>query len=685
MTTSPRGLRPREPLRLLRDRTGALVVDDDTTWSTTAPVGSMVLSALARHGGHLDTGTLLEELSSSGTAPDLAVVAQGVADLVHDGLLVRTAPVATRRRVRVVAVDDVGTAEFLVALRAGGLRRVDDDADLVVVVCRDHRSPRLRRELQALQGAGTPFLLVRFGTSHCWTGPLFDAGPGTSCPDCVLDALQRNLPPLPEGVDGPGTVVPARSAGVLARSAAGVVAGTVDALLEALADVGDVAQHWATTVGELDLRTASSTAHPVLTCPHTAGTVERGLGFLDRTRALTSAVTGVLAPITLRRTGGGHVLASTTHPVRWRTAPGGPSRWIRATATAVGADEDSARAAATGEAVERYSASWHGDETRTRCTAAELLADPAVRVVLPADLAHFSAAQVSAGEGPPPLPPELVTDFSPLRRLTPANVGDSPPGPAWIVSAAAYFGHPDVEVSRFTRTDSNGCAVGPSSAAATLSGVLELVERDAVALWWWPRTRVPGVPETVLGRTRAPVVGELGRRGRTLHLLDVTTDLGVPVVVAVGVQRDGTCPLFGFGAHPDVTVAARRAARELLQVVVLLQDAPGEGFSLPARTGPDGRRWEDVHVDQVPFVRPHGVSTPRRWTSDPSGVEGDLDEVLRRLAGAGVEAFALDLTRPETGVDAVRVVAPALRPWYRRLGPGRLRLPAGPNPWTLPV
>ena len=41
--------------------------------------------------------------------------------------------------------------------------------------------------------------------------------------------------------------------------------------------------------------------------------------------------------------------------------------------------------------------------------------------------------------------------------------------------------------------DSNGNAAGSSIEDAVLQGALELIERDAVALWWYNRSRLPAV------------------------------------------------------------------------------------------------------------------------------------------------------------------------------------------------
>src|SRR6185295_9707032 len=61
-----------------------------------------------------------------------------------------------------------------------------------------------------------------------------------------------------------------------------------------------------------------------------------------------------------------------------------------------------------------------------------------------------------------------------------------------LPTAYAYYGHPEFK-DRWCMPDSNGCASGNSLEEAILQGFMELVERDAVALWWYNRVRRPGV------------------------------------------------------------------------------------------------------------------------------------------------------------------------------------------------
>jgi len=708
----------RRPVRLSRDASGTLVLDDDLRVLRVVDGADRVLEVVAQLGGTADGEDLVRRLVR--TPEDLPEVAGGVAQLILDDVLVPTG--ATGRAARTVVltvVGDVDTTAVARALAADGADVVGEGvpgASLAVVICHDHLDERLVEALQQHRERGLAVLLVRTGVTRCWVGPLLPPAPDTGaggpdetgggpggpradgpaatgvCPACLDQQLRRNGDgPRPAAVDG-AVVVPAGGQGSARRATAAAVAAVVDALLD---DGPGVRSTWAAQVREYRLHDLDVVRHPVAGCAQIArpaGADDAAGGsdaFLERVAPLVSALTGVLAPVTVRRASGGQVLAETSHPVRRRdsAAPDGLG-WERAPAWGCRESATDARAAAVGEALERYCVSWHGDEPHERASAAEL-AERGESFLRPQDLLLFGEGQRAkgaAGDGEPvpdELPADLRTDVSPLVS---AVTGER----WWVPSAAVHFGHPDLAAARCCRPDSNGCAVGPTRPAAVLAGLLELVERDAVALWWWPRALRPGVDLDVLGPAGARRAREaFARQDRDVWLLDLTTDLAVPVVVAVSCRCDGTDVVCGFGASVDLASAARRAVQECGQVLACLEfgvvGGPAEG-------------WARRSVHDEPYVLPD-PTRPSTGLADVApgravertgdrglDAEADLAEALSRLAGRGVDVLVQDLTRPEVGVPAVRVVAPGLRPWHRRLAPGRLVLAEeAANPWPPPV
>ena len=133
--------------------------------------------------------------------------------------------------------------------------------------------------------------------------------------------------------------------------------------------------------------------------------------------------------------------------------------------------------------------------------------------------------------------------------------------------------------------NSNGCAAGNTLEEAIVQGFLELVERDAYAIWWY--NRLPR-PEVDLGQFDDSYIRDLRKQlaqtGRRLWVLDITSDLGIPTFIAITHwMQDGRENIeFGSGAHFDARIALMRALTELNQFLSfgLMGGGTGEKSSL---------------------------------------------------------------------------------------------------------
>jgi ribosomal protein S12 methylthiotransferase accessory factor len=156
---------------------------------------------------------------------------------------------------------------------------------------------------------------------------------------------------------------------------------------------------------------------------------------------------------------------------------------------------------------------------------------------------------------------------------------------------------------------------------------------------------------------------ELAAAGRDLYLLDVTHDLEIPVYVAVTPTRNGSELYFASAAHPDSRTAAKRAIGELTQLL---------HWSSRLRLHDDLCTWlSTATLENQSYFKPRGMTSALICDPDWT-VEEQIHACVDRIESAGVEAFYVDLTRPEIGVPVVRVIAPGLRYFCARLGPGRL-------------
>jgi ribosomal protein S12 methylthiotransferase accessory factor len=212
---------------------------------------------------------------------------------------------------------------------------------------------------------------------------------------------------------------------------------------------------------------------------------------------------------------------------------------------------------------------------------------------------------------------------------------------------------------RHGRFNPNGHAAGSSPEEATLQAFLELVERDAVAIWWYNRVLRPGLDPL---KSADPYVRDLARgfaaEGWSSWLLDLSSDLGIPCLAAVARAASDGRWCIGFGCHFETAVAIERAMSELAQL-----------FRADGRDGPPP--WTPAGDEA--FLFPHGEDAPMDAATGPiATLTGLVDWCRDRSASRGMEMIVLDQTHPDIGLPVVKVVVPGLRHFWPRFGPGRL-------------
>jgi ribosomal protein S12 methylthiotransferase accessory factor len=211
--------------------------------------------------------------------------------------------------------------------------------------------------------------------------------------------------------------------------------------------------------------------------------------------------------------------------------------------------------AALGEAIERYSIGLYRGAELVRASANELGGD-AVDV---ARLVFFADEQYAW----PAFPYARFIRTKPLSWVVGRSLLD---GRERLVPAARVFTpyRSDAD-ERLLQSTSTGAACHVDRDTAILAGVLECIERDAVMIAWLNRLPLSVIPPEEIGSGElSTIVDRLGARGLTLRLLDATTDVGVPTVVAMLAAPPGATPALAFGAatRPTIALAAEKAAIE---------------------------------------------------------------------------------------------------------------------------
>lgn len=227
--------------------------------------------------------------------------------------------------------------------------------------------------------------------------------------------------------------------------------------------------------------------------------------------------------------------------------------------------------------------------------------------------------------------------------------------------------------------NSTGCAAGRDRDAALATALWECVERDAVALWWHGM-RPPGALALELIDAPQPrLFWWLHQRARRTQLLDLTSDIGLPVVAAVSSEMDGRIVATGTAARPKLADAALAAVTEMVQTEVGMELAHAAG-------DPEVLDWiGQASTRDQPQFRPGSGMADRAGMGHAGLGHAAL---LQRLDGLGHRALGVDLTLPGDPLSTVRVIVPGLcamqgridTPRFARLCPGGLS-PSLPEPY----
>lgn len=343
-------------------------------------------------------------------------------------------------------------------------------------------------------------------------------------------------------------------------------------------------------------------------------------------------------------------------------------------------------AAALGEAAERYCANFVPD--RLPLASYEALAAGGVAAIDPASVLLYSAEQYRR-PGFPYVPFEREL---PVRWVQGRGMTDHRPvlAPASLVfanyHATRYPGEPRTNALLYA-----GLAAGPDRAEAEISAMAEIIERDAVEIWWRSGGRPLAVPPSLLAGVREALVGETEQFEFTV--LGIPNRWRVPVLAVVLYDPELAILTVGTAARPSVQDAALKAAAEAISLRsyskgLLSRDggawaAVGLGLFGAERLAPYradrayaasfAQDFSDMHdlccnsqyyldrraLETVLRLRhPHRVLHPEEL----GDVGGDVHRTYReRLAGIGWQPVSVELTTADVaacGVSVVRVLAP---------------------------
>ncbi len=611
-----------------------------------------------------------------------------------------------------VAGDDGGFARRLEVL---GVVLDEGRPALSVVVCDDYLDERHAGRNGRHLKSGAPWMLVRPRGIQPLFGPVFRPAEQGPCWACLAYRLRghqevhtflRNL-----GGDD-AAVLPRAAEPAVVDAVYGLVAAEVAKWLV----FGDLAPIHERAVS-LDVGRLRSEHHPVMRRPQCAAC---GDGTLNRADRPAAPVRLQPSPKSVHNSGGlrsvspqetlaryRHLISPVSGIVTWVTRTTDESdpwlhvhwagsnlalriknlsslrRSLRSKSAGKGSTAGQSETSALCEAIERYSSAFHGDEIRRRRRFSDFAASAAPEAIHPNDVQLFSdwqldhADEINAREHPynivpARLDPDTTLDWSPVWSLTEGRH-------RYLPTSMLYGMTSEQRGSSGFWADSNGCAAGNTLEEAILQGFFELVERDAFAIWWYNRLRLPAVDVESFGDEYLASAGDYYRGlHRDMWVLDVTGDLGIPAFVALSRRTDAEVEdiIYGAGAHTDPHIAALRAVCEMNQCLTWVP-RPGADSS---RYGVDDPMclwwWKNAKLADHPYLAPDRGVAPRGRSDYPVPGTADVREDVERcralVEARGMEFLVLDQTRPDIGMPVVRVIVPGLRHFWERFAPGRL-------------
>jgi oxazoline/thiazoline synthase len=516
---------------------------------------------------------------------------------------------------------------------------------LTILFALDLRSP----ELHHLSRLPTPLLLVSASLGKVYIGPC--SIPGDSvCLSCLLHWTRT------AGFDRKPEPAPA-------SEEAELTAALVGHAVEQFRETGRI-PHLSRALAEVKTATGSHALHPIFplkSCPTCGALPEPTQRDLQMHVSPLTGIVRSMQTTTNLAAGSFRAMAKWVSP---RPVKGARPPLAIQESHGRGVTREQAQLGCIGEALERYSLIYRGDEPLVRACMCELPALDPRSILLYSEHQYATREEWNrhaderyfVGEPfSPDQPIDWIAGFDLHTRET-----------VYVPAACCLMwyqfrpGEPE-----YAKADTVGCGSGRTLADALSHALLEWIERDAMAIWWYNRLCRPALRLDSFDDERLVAVQEgLRRLGRRLILLDVTTDVGIPTYISVACRDDGSEPLFAGASHPSPRTAAWKAASEVGQIwfTAMQEQAIDAEF---------GKWIAHATLESQPYLGPASVIEAPPEPA-PITIDEQLNLIVSRLVDAGLKPVAVDLSRPDVSLKTVRAVVPGLCHIWNRRAAGRL-------------
>jgi ribosomal protein S12 methylthiotransferase accessory factor len=353
-------------------------------------------------------------------------------------------------------------------------------------------------------------------------------------------------------------------------------------------------------------------------------------------------------------------------------------------------DRDRALLKAVGESVERYCSAIYEVEDFPLGAAADSL----LNCIEPSALALFAPEQYSSPDFPwVPFDYTTRVRWFPARDILNLEIVSVP---ACMV-LLPYFFYADSGDSPITQPISTGLACHTSTFRATIGAACEVIERDAFTITWQRGCCAPKILPETLPDDVYDLVMRFQRCNAKVSLFNITTDIGVPCILAVLQSLSAECPALAFAAAASLNArdAACKSLEELAHTRRYMDEIksrfrrldPDPSYSNIVDQGSHLNFWcyeENAHLAAWLFDGDVRITFESIESLDSGDDARDLRTLGERLRGVGYSLLASDLTTPDVrdlGLHVVRATIPGLHPLY--MGHG-IRALGGKRLWSVP-
>ena len=319
-----------------------------------------------------------------------------------------------------------------------------------------------------------------------------------------------------------------------------------------------------------------------------------------------------------------------------------------------------ARTVAIAEAAERYAGREH-DVPVWRCAVTELRGP-----VIDVDRLPRCSDREYADPGCPLVP------FDPAAAIgwtqgTDLHTFEK----TWVPAVMACYGTPPRSpAERFWYQISTGYAVHTDPAEAVVRAIMELIERDVIAVLWLQRLPLPRVDNRLLSASSKYLLDWSDRHFIETLLFDATSDLGVPAAYCLQLAEydQWAAQSVGCATGRTITEAAEKALLDTITVrSICYTDEPLIEDYRKFDSVVEGARFmaRAERAGAFSFLTDAAVRHQDPPTPIPAGSAAALACLLEALGRAGMQVVVVDRTTDElrrVGLTAVAALIPDLQP-----------------------